>query len=208
MPEVSMGLVDGAMAVNRSPIDAVRRHMQFVLTGNQTCRTVMALQGTTHVFRRSFREKTSKLVSLAFGSQLKYPADVWQNFKKKTKKKTLDFVFACPDHMKNHCQVLHMHLAWTNLYAALCLLLWPGLCGSSMVWTMRLPMLASMIHLWASIRGKSFPVTNSLHAPGVGSPKECPNGIISRQFVRRTPHHVQRLSGVSAHQATGREEDE
>jgi hypothetical protein len=27
------------------------------------------------------------------------------------------------------------------LYAALCLLLWPGLCGSSMVWTMRLPML-------------------------------------------------------------------
>jgi hypothetical protein len=27
---------------------------------------------------------------------------------------------------------------------------------------MRLPMLASMIHLWATIRGKSFPVTNSL----------------------------------------------
>jgi hypothetical protein len=27
---------------------------------------------------------------------------------------------------------------------------------------MRLPMLASMIHLWATIRGISFPVTNSL----------------------------------------------
>jgi hypothetical protein len=25
-----------------------------------------------------------------------------------------------------------------------------------------MPMLASMIHLWATIRGKSFPVTNSL----------------------------------------------
>jgi hypothetical protein len=50
------------------------------------------------------------------------------------------------------------------LYAALCSLLWPELCGSSMVWTMRLPMLASMIYLWATwtIRGKSFPVTNSL----------------------------------------------
>jgi hypothetical protein len=48
------------------------------------------------------------------------------------------------------------------LYAALCLLLWPELCGSSMVWTMHLPMLASMIHLWATIGGKSFPVTNSL----------------------------------------------
>jgi hypothetical protein len=34
--------------------------------------------------------------------------------------------------------------------------------SSSMVWTMRLPMLASMIHLWATTRGKSFPVTNSL----------------------------------------------
>jgi hypothetical protein len=38
---------------------------------------------------------------------------------------------------------------------------------SSMVWTMRLPMLASMIHLWATIRGKSFPVraryTNESH---------------------------------------------
>jgi hypothetical protein len=29
-------------------------------------------------------------------------------------------------------------------------------------WTMRLPMLASMIHLWATIRGRSYPVTNSL----------------------------------------------
>jgi hypothetical protein len=58
-----------------------------------------------------------------------------------------------------------MLLLWPGqcyLYAALCLLLWPGLCGSSMVWTVRLPMLASMIHLWATIRGKSFPVTNSL----------------------------------------------
>jgi hypothetical protein len=36
------------------------------------------------------------------------------------------------------------------------------LCGSSMVWTMRLPMLDPMIHLWATIRGNSFPVTNSL----------------------------------------------
>jgi hypothetical protein len=58
-----------------------------------------------------------------------------------------------------------MLLLWPGLcylYAALCLLLWPELCGSSMVWTMRLPMLASMIHLWATIRGKSLPVTNSL----------------------------------------------
>jgi hypothetical protein len=31
-----------------------------------------------------------------------------------------------------------------------------------MVWTMRLPMLDPMIHLWATIRGNSFPVTNSL----------------------------------------------
>jgi hypothetical protein len=61
--------------------------------------------------------------------------------------------------------MLPMLLLWPGLcylYAALCLLLWPELCGSFMVWTMRLPMLASMIHLWANIRGKSFPVTNSL----------------------------------------------
>jgi hypothetical protein len=58
-----------------------------------------------------------------------------------------------------------MLLLWPGLcylYATLCLLLWPGLCGSSMVWTMRLPMLDPMIHLWATIRGNSFPVTNSL----------------------------------------------
>jgi hypothetical protein len=62
--------------------------------------------------------------------------------------------------------MLPMLLLWPGLcylYAALRLLLWPELCGSSMVWTMRLPMLASMIHLWATIRGKSFPATNSLH---------------------------------------------
>jgi hypothetical protein len=61
--------------------------------------------------------------------------------------------------------LLPMLLLWPGLnylYAALCLLLWPELCGSTMVWTMRLLMLASMIHLWATIRGKSFPVTNSL----------------------------------------------
>jgi hypothetical protein len=114
--------------------------------------------------------------------------------------------------------MLPMLLLWPGLcylYAALCLLLWPGLCGSSMVWPMRLPMLASivsaitnqdstssrllpgssysccirnlhaivhkqchpvhitttheilsrslpMIHLLATIRGKSSPVTNSL----------------------------------------------
>jgi hypothetical protein len=46
------------------------------------------------------------------------------------------------------------------LYAALCLLLWPELCGPFMVWTKRLPVLASMIHLWATLRGKSFPVLN------------------------------------------------
>jgi hypothetical protein len=32
---------------------------------------------------------------------------------------------------------------------------------SFMFWTMRLPMLASMIHLWATRPGESFPVTNS-----------------------------------------------
>jgi hypothetical protein len=63
--------------------------------------------------------------------------------------------------------MLPMLLLWPGLcylYAALCLLLWPELCGSTMVSTMRLPMLASMIQLWATIRGKSFPVTNSLPA--------------------------------------------
>jgi hypothetical protein len=52
--------------------------------------------------------------------------------------------------------------ATTAAISGLCLFLWPELCGFSMVWTMRLPMLASMIHLWATIRSKSFPVTNSL----------------------------------------------
>jgi hypothetical protein len=44
--------------------------------------------------------------------------------------------------------MLPMLLLWPGLcylYAALCLLLWPDLCGSSMVWPMRLPMLASIV---------------------------------------------------------------
>jgi hypothetical protein len=55
------------------------------------------------------------------------------------------------------------------LYAALCLLLWPGLCGSSMVNRLdyAFAYAASMIHLWATIRGNSFPVTNSLSPTGV-----------------------------------------
>jgi hypothetical protein len=39
-------------------------------------------------------------------------------------------------------------MAWTMLPLCCSMLaLWPELCGSSMVWTMRLPMLAFMIHL-------------------------------------------------------------
>jgi hypothetical protein len=42
------------------------------------------------------------------------------------------------------------------------LLLWPGLCGASMAWTIVcLPMLASMVHLWATTHGIS-PVTSAL----------------------------------------------
>jgi hypothetical protein len=42
------------------------------------------------------------------------------------------------------------------------LLLWPERWDDSMVWTMCLSMLVSMIHLWATIRGISLLVTNSL----------------------------------------------
>jgi hypothetical protein len=57
--------------------------------------------------------------------------------------------------------MLPMLLLWPGLCclcAALWLLLWPGLCGGSMC----LLMLAPMIHLWATIRGISFPVTSAL----------------------------------------------
>jgi hypothetical protein len=81
--------------------------------------------------------------------------------------------------------VLPMLLLWPGLcylYAALCLLLWPGLCGSSMFWTMRLPMLASMIHLWATIRGKSFPVTKSLSKGRITTPPTTPG--LQKEQVR------------------------
>jgi hypothetical protein len=50
------------------------------------------------------------------------------------------------------------------------LLLWPGLCGESMC----LPMLSSMIHLWATIRGILFPDLSALsknknHGPQVNA---------------------------------------
>jgi hypothetical protein len=58
-----------------------------------------------------------------------------------------------------------MLLLWPGLcclYAALWLPIWPELRGASMVWTVRLLMLASMMHLWATLRSISFPVMRAL----------------------------------------------
>jgi hypothetical protein len=51
-------------------------------------------------------------------------------------------------------------MAWTMLplCCSVVAVLWFGLCGDSMC----LPMLASIIHLWATMRGILFPVTSSL----------------------------------------------
>jgi hypothetical protein len=68
-----------------------------------------------------------------------------------------------------HLNRCDQNVAWTMLFPWLLLL--PGIGGASVVWTVHrhvltcfhdLAMLASMIHLWATIRGISFPVTSSL----------------------------------------------
>jgi hypothetical protein len=85
------------------------------------------------------------------------------------------------------------------LYASLCLLLWPGLCGPSMVWTMRLPMLASMIHRWATIRGKSSLVTNSLYIRCA----KLPNSESELVAVTKTTCSGIKKFRVIEHTATG-----
>jgi hypothetical protein len=53
-------------------------------------------------------------------------------------------------------------MAWTLLPLCCSMLASMACMAWNMVWTMRLPKLASMIHLWATVRGISLPVTNSL----------------------------------------------
>jgi hypothetical protein len=86
-------------------------------------------------------------------------------------------------------------LGYVASYAVLWLLPWPGQCGASMVRTMRLPMLASMIHLWATTRGTSFPVTlrtltlsEQLHGGGCLGVPQCMNQLLPYPNTAQATH--------------------